>query len=400
MKRLLALFLTLALLSGLLCMTVSAHERPAGSKDANPVELASSLLLPDMSKNIAKGLTAAPFMSHNMLNAGSNWNDPVNVIPELELADIGNHFKYGFSMLGISNLERSIKAGVDGIWSNGNTGEVNTLQFNTTKEKGAISWVSSGVLYNVKGEPTPEGKGVADGYIYQNIFTFNFGKVANLEGIGYAHPNGTNIGFPQAADIYVSDDGINWTYVGYYDRPAKRMAGGDYDMIPGDQIEADELGKMTNKQGYAQFILPTGTKGQFLRVAATSATGKTNPSNKEEYDTYSNAYGEKCAFREFFVFGSLTDEVKTPWMDPADDPYLQATQTTEAPTKEKDTVAPKPVETKAPTAEETKPVTVPGTTEPPAAEEKKGCGASAGLALGLILAGAGAVTILARKKED
>ena len=180
------------------------------------------------------------------------------------------------------------------------------------------------------------------------------------------------------------------------------MAGGDYENISGALLGKDAAdATMSESHLFTNFDLPENTKAQFLRIAFTSAGGKTNPSNTAEYNTYSNAIGEKNAFREFFVFGTLTDEVKTPWMDPADDPYLQATQTEEnSSSEEDDGPAPKPVTT-APSENTDAPATteVPAITQAPS-EEKDGCGSalSAGAAAAL-LSSAGVAAILIRKKK-
>ncbi len=399
MKKVCIFLCTVLILASLFCGSVMAFEKPAGSRTDTVPELESMITLPTMSSNLAQGLTTSPLMSSPMLNPGTKWSDAVNAIPELKLADIGNHLKYGFSMLGCSNLERGLIGGVDGVWTTGNYGKQNTMQFSTSTEKGALGWVNSNELLNVKGEPTPAGKGVEDGYIYQTLFTFNFGKVAHLDGFAYTYHFINKHGYPVAADVYISDDGVNWTCVGYYDRTARIMDGKeDYGRVAADQLGKDETGEVfATEKHVTGFMLPAGTKAQFLRIAATSGIGA-NPTDQGNYDTYSVVPGTIVSFREVFVFGTLTDEVKTPWLDPAEDPYLQATQTTEKPTEEATTPmtnAPenqttvKPENTtkqpEAPSQTEGPAATPGGETQEQSGEAKKGCGSVIGSELGMIV---------------
>ncbi|MFX7845013.1 discoidin domain-containing protein, partial [Acinetobacter baumannii] len=46
---------------------------------------------------------------------------------------------------------------------------------------------------------------------YVGLITLNFGSKKTFDAIGYY--SGNLEGFPQAADVYVSDDGVNWTLV-------------------------------------------------------------------------------------------------------------------------------------------------------------------------------------------
>ena len=58
--------------------------------------------------------------------------------------------------------------------------------------------------YNVKGEKDASSP-------YTGFITLNFGTVKTFDAIGYT--SGSLQGFAQAQDVYVSDDGINWTKV-------------------------------------------------------------------------------------------------------------------------------------------------------------------------------------------
>lgn len=99
----------------------------------------------------------------------------------------------------------------------------------------------------------------------------------------------------------------------------------DYATVDAKLIGEDEAGKVMadGKGHFVNFALPEGTKAQFLRIAATCMVGDNTPEDPEDYDSYSEPTDKNYSIRELFVFGTLTDEVKTPWMDPADDPYLK-----------------------------------------------------------------------------
>ena len=58
--------------------------------------------------------------------------------------------------------------------------------------------------YNEKGKTVEGGP-------YTALITLNFGQTVEFEAIGYF--SGTTRGFAQAQDVYVSDNGTDWTKV-------------------------------------------------------------------------------------------------------------------------------------------------------------------------------------------
>ena len=58
--------------------------------------------------------------------------------------------------------------------------------------------------YNINGEKDANSH-------YTGLITLNFGSKMKFDAIGYM--SGSLKGFAQAQDVYVSDDGINWTKV-------------------------------------------------------------------------------------------------------------------------------------------------------------------------------------------
>jgi len=120
---------------------------------------------------------------------------------KVDLADIG----YGISAIGLSHMgltkyEFSTKTDSTGYMTsllnlvNGHYGE--------TTHFGNLYF--DNLTYNIKGEIDNES-------IYTGLLTLNFGSVKEFEAIGYV-ANTLN-GMPKAQDVYVSDDGVNWTKV-------------------------------------------------------------------------------------------------------------------------------------------------------------------------------------------
>lgn len=360
MKRILSVFLSVILLSlSLLALPGFAEEAVRVlPKPRAESELAQVASLPDLGRNIAKGLTSSGYSSEHQ--SGAAWS--TNQLTEAQLADIANAKKYGLSVIGVSALERPIKAAADGVWANGNVGMA--LSTNR-KEKGAMAWMPDGKTYNASGVA-----GEGESFPYSLLLTLNFGKIANLEQFGFISTNAHNL--PQAADIYVSDDGETWTPVGFYDRCAKRQAGQELKFLAAKALGADAKpgekngGIMDDNGVVITFALPEGTKGQFLRIAATALSGVKNDKLPVDpsYADYAVMTDVSNNFRELFVIGVLTEETGA-------EPDAGTTEpegTTEAPsvivkppkkTEENTTAAPVPtVETPAQTtAEEQKPNT-------------------------------------------
>ena len=235
-----------------------------------------------LSENLALGLTASVECSTKYSTEWYNGN--CNLTAE-QLQDIGNT-DYGFSVIGAKALERSVGAAVDGVWAIGD---------------GAFSAMPSGSLYNVDGEVGQEDS------IYLMMFTFNFGYECQLDAIGYAMSTTSAVGYPTAADLYVSDDGETWRLIGYYDRPLRRSSGeAEYASQQAKGLGTDANGaSYTGNQRFIQFQFPEDTTGKYLRVAATALEGKADGdvSDISSYDAWAELATTQIAVREFFVFG-------------------------------------------------------------------------------------------------
>ena len=117
-----------------------------------------------------------------------------------DIADMG----YGVSVIGISHMDSSKKGTVNTATDAG----VTNSTINLVNGHWGTSYMAAIFFdkdtYNVKGEKDANSP-------YTGLITLNFGAVKTFDAIGYA--SGSLQGFAQAQDVYVSDDGVNWTKV-------------------------------------------------------------------------------------------------------------------------------------------------------------------------------------------
>ena len=430
MKRILSIVLSALLLVGALTTSAfAAMVPPTGSaKDAPELPVINTLPALDedgvITNLISKYLTTSPKCTVKGAT-DIHWT-AAKKMPALDQLDIANHFKYGFSIAGVARMQRAAWGAVDNVWNTGNKGGANSAGASVN---GAFSIVLNEYLYNYKGEKVlnpeyvpEEGENVEvptsvpEGYIYQFLMTFNFQCIAELDSFGYY---GGDKALPQAADIYISNDGVNWTMIGYYDRIQAKIdgRGGDYNTtLTSDMLglDATERNTPVNENEALSKVtiydLPEGTKAQFLRIACTAGSGIT-----DGYDSNSvwgsglmdwNTFGSSKAhgWREMFVFGEKTDEVGYVYNE-ANDPYLKEAEKLQGEednkgedtdentiiTKPKDEVTTKEEQTTAPDS---------GVVTTDTNEEEAGCFASvAGGAALLFSVVAGAVLTLKRREE-
>lgn len=108
-----------------------------------------------------------------------------------DIADIG----YGVSVIGIEKMDSSSKGYTTAIENlvNGHWGSSMMANF-TFDDK----------TYNINGE-------VDENSDYSCLITLNFGSKHRFDALGFS--SGNLKGFPAVAEVYVSDDGVNWTKV-------------------------------------------------------------------------------------------------------------------------------------------------------------------------------------------
>ena len=108
-----------------------------------------------------------------------------------DIADMG----YGVSVIGIEKMDSSSKGYTTAVENlvNGHWGNSFMACFEFDDKK-----------YNIKGEVDANAQ-------YTGLITLNFGSKHKFDAMGFA--SGSLEGFPGVAEVFVSDDGVNWTRV-------------------------------------------------------------------------------------------------------------------------------------------------------------------------------------------
>lgn len=192
-----------------------------------------------------------------------------------DIADIG----YGVSVIGISHMDGSQKGTVD---ATNTAGEKTNSVINLVNGHWGSSYMASiffdSDTYNIKGEKDSLSH-------YTGLITLNFGEKVSFDAIGYM--SGSLNGFAQAQDVYVSDDGVNWTKVesACYDAlqtPLKSVGtSGMKDPWNGNTAK---VGVMFSMEGYS---------GKYIRIGIyRGGVIDTNTTGLQEINT-----------REIVVFG-------------------------------------------------------------------------------------------------
>ena len=132
--------------------------------------------------------------------AGTKTPNGLTEAEKKDLADI----RYGLSVIGMSHLDLpEYTVTTDSGGKMQTTSLINLLNGHYGSSYTANIYFDD-KTYNINGEEDSSSP-------YTALFTLNFGSVKTFEAIGYS--SGNLKGFPQAQDVYVSDDGINWTKV-------------------------------------------------------------------------------------------------------------------------------------------------------------------------------------------
>lgn len=108
-----------------------------------------------------------------------------------DIADIG----YGVSVIGIERMDSSSK---------GHTTAVENLVNGHWGSSFMACFQFDDKTYNIKGEADENSD-------YSCLITLNFGSKHKFDAMGFS--SGSLKGFPGVAEVYVSDDGVNWTKV-------------------------------------------------------------------------------------------------------------------------------------------------------------------------------------------
>ncbi|MBQ8141088.1 MAG: hypothetical protein IJ038_05270 [Clostridia bacterium] len=132
--------------------------------------------------------------------------------------------------------------------------------------------------YDIDGKVNADGK-------YTALITLNFGSRHSFDAIGFF--SGNLEGFPGAAEVYVSDDGVNWTVV---PTACWDQINGEDLVSCGTSPEDPYTGSGTAKTSC--FFGMNGATGQYIRVGI--AVGRNDSTDK--YNTINT--------RELAVYGS------------------------------------------------------------------------------------------------
>ncbi|MBE6536994.1 MAG: hypothetical protein E7673_03470 [Ruminococcaceae bacterium] len=219
--------------------------------------------LPEDSVLLSKGLTASEEFS------ATAEDSTLAELTAEQKADIADMSKYGMTLIGAKTLERSIKYGCDGVWSGNNRLSAVFYDDETTP-----------VRYDISGNETADGK-------YECLITYNFGKKVTLDAIGYM--SGDLNGFAQNQEIWVSNDGVNWTKLSI---AGFNRAGGDtIASVSNKPIDSKEDGGIGKASAQCVMFDMGGVKAQYVRVAIIDGMAE---KYAKDLNTYELAvYGKK-----------------------------------------------------------------------------------------------------------
>ncbi len=190
-----------------------------------------------------------------------------NKLTDAQKADIAN-IENGVSVIGIEKMDSSAK---------GYTTAIENLVNGHWGSSLMSSFIFDNNKYDINGNVKADGK-------YRCLITLNFGAKYKFDAAGFF--SGSLQGFPGAADIYVSSDGVNWTLV-----PTAC-----WDAINGTALV--NCGKSPsdpwngNTSAVSCLFNMNGAVGQYVRVGII--TGRYDEANK--YNTINT--------REFVVYGT------------------------------------------------------------------------------------------------
>lgn len=181
--------------------------------------------------------------------AGSTTAGKLSEADKKDLADI----RYGLSIIGVSHLGLS-----EYTVTTDNGGKMQTSSLlNLLNGHFGSSYTANIYFddkkYNVNGE-------VDENSPYTALITLNFGEVKKFEAIGYS--SGNLKGFPQAQDVYVSNDGVSWTKVpsACFNTEVTPVSS-----IPSSNRTQDPWNNNTPKQEV--LFSMDGVSGKYIRIA-------------------------------------------------------------------------------------------------------------------------------------
>lgn len=172
--------------------------------------------------------------------------EPLTDAQKADIADIG----YGVSVIGISHMDASKKGTVNQSTAAGVTNSIVNLVNGHWGSSYMAAMFFDTDRYNIGGEKNENGE-------YTALITLNFGEKKDFSSIGYI--SGNLKGFPQAQDVFVSDDGVNWTKVesACYDASVTALKSVDnFTLDPWNN----------NKPGAEVLFSMAGASGKYIRI--------------------------------------------------------------------------------------------------------------------------------------
>lgn len=190
---------------------------------------------------------------------------------KLDIADIG----YGVSVIGISHIDDTKSGAFGTVTAAGTSNAV----WNLVNGHWGSS-LTTGMYFDAEGYDV-NGK---LGGKYTALITLNFGEIRKFSAMGYT--SGNLKGFPQAHDVYVSDDGINWTKVESACYNAKDFAPAGLDTDPNPDPWNN------NVKGLEVLFDMGGVSGKYIRIGVIRGGDMDNDLGLEQINT-----------REIMVYG-------------------------------------------------------------------------------------------------
>lgn len=165
-----------------------------------------------------------------------------------DIADIG----YGVSVIGVEKMDES-KDGTD-------TAIQNLVNGHWGANKMLGNMIFGEKRYDVGGNVAEDGE-------FSGLITLNFGDIYTFDAIGYM--SGSMTGFPQIQKVFVSDDGVNWSFVesASYDTVKMNAFGGKLTGVDSYKCPDLWLQKSSTKQVlFAMSGVSGEVSGKYIRI--------------------------------------------------------------------------------------------------------------------------------------
>lgn len=326
MKKVLAFTLVLVMLASVLVMpsfaasaTAGTYVPPRGTSADNDVTCdivneaeykalaegpEGTYSYKNLGTNLGSTLTV-PAGTNTFYSAQGDWNK--NLLTDTQKTTLAN-INNGISAIGFKTLRRPLTTISDGYWMDP------SISSNT---KGAFEVMLEGNYYDVTGNTYTSAPNANTGNIYLSLITYNFGATKTVDYLALVDGNTNtsndgNVSYIQAADIYVSNDGKNWTLASYWDLTTPKMEGNwttfrDTNLFKTGLLGADANNKTNTTNRYVTMLDLHGVQAQYVRLGITVPCGSnTNKSNY--YGANANDLNSNMNIRDILLIGGDAKE--------------------------------------------------------------------------------------------